>query len=408
MSAGNIYYFNPTCELAVTNGSFSYQPPLLLQQMEADLAILPFVFCSENDFVLTENKPSEKFIQDLKNAGFQIPHFCTLADLEAMPNGSFDEIIPWGWSPATHYKLARLKEKCSPGFKNSPVYNWQEVHKTLYERACSLSFLNELITSVNEDYLIPEELCGTTVFSTEEIEKQLNTHKQLVLKAPLSSSGRGIQMLRKTELDRSRRQWISGILKQQGYLIAEPYLEKLLDFSFQFKIKSKEEVDFLGISYFETNSNGQYQRTFLNITPEILTTNSDQKLNDKIQIIAELIGNKLINSVYAENYKGYIGIDALIFEYNNQLFIQPCIEINCRMNMGILTKCIEKRFYSNCVGKFEVFFGNQDHMYELKNKKMANSQLSFSKFLSKYFFVPLTEIKNGTRFFAYTTGELAR
>ncbi len=408
MPAGNLYYFNPTCELAVANGSFSYQPPLLLQQMEADLAILPFVFCSEADFVLTENKPSEKFVQDLKNVGFQIPHFCTQAELEAMPDGSFDEIIPWGWSPAAHYKLAKLKEKCSPEFKLNPVYNWREIHKTIYERASSLSFLYELINSANDNYLIPKELCGIKVFSSEEVEKQLNTHNQLVLKAPLSSSGRGIQMLRKTELDRSRKQWISGILKQQGYLIAEPYLNKLLDFSFQFQIKSKEDIDFLGISYFETNSNGQYQRTLLNIRPEIFTTKSDQKLIDKVEATAKLIGNKLINSVYAENYKGYLGIDALIFEYNNQLFIQPCIEINCRMNMGVLAKYVERKLSSESVGQFEVYFDNQGIICDFKNIKPENTQFVFNKLASDSFFLPLTETKTGTRFCAYTRVELPK
>ena len=121
MAKANVYYFNPTCELAVANNSFSYMPPLLLQEMERDLAILPFAFASDNDFVLTENLPSEGFLQQLNNAGFNLPTFCRLDNLEAMPSGSLGNIYPWGWSPAAHFKLKNLKEKCDPEFRISPV-----------------------------------------------------------------------------------------------------------------------------------------------------------------------------------------------------------------------------------------------------------------------------------------------
>lgn len=400
MPVGNVYYFNPTCELAVANGSFSYQPPLLLQQMEKDLATLPFVFCSETDFVLTENKPNEKFIENLSNAGFQVPHFSTQEELESMPDGSFNEIIPWGWSPATHYKLANLKEKCTDEFKNSPVFNWCEAHKMLYERATSLSLLNTLINSEPNKNLMPTELTGTKVCTINEIEYQLKIHKQLVVKAPLSSSGRGIQMIRKPELDRTRKQWISGIIKQQGYLVAEPYLKKKLDFSFQFKIKSKNEIDLLGISFFETNTSGQYQRTFLNIKPDILNPTTKINQEKEIQIIAELIKNKLVNSIYSINYRGYIGIDAMIFEYQNQLFIHPCIEINCRMNMGILAKLLENKINRESSGKFEIFHGDSQMLCSMINQNLASTQLiSKSKIISG--FLLLNEAKNNTRFSAY-------
>ena len=103
MAEANVFYFNPTCELAVANGSFSYQPPLLLQEMENDLSILPFVFCTENVFVLTEASPSTVFLQKLEKFGFELPQFCSLAELESLPDGSFEAIYPWGWSPATHF-----------------------------------------------------------------------------------------------------------------------------------------------------------------------------------------------------------------------------------------------------------------------------------------------------------------
>ena len=107
MAKADIYYFNPTCELAVANGSFSYMPPLLLQEMERDLSILPFIFGSDCDYVITEDLPTSGFIQNLKNAGFVLPNFCRLAELEALPTDSFENLYPWGWSPAAHFKLKK-------------------------------------------------------------------------------------------------------------------------------------------------------------------------------------------------------------------------------------------------------------------------------------------------------------
>lgn len=400
MALGNIYYFNPTCELAVANGSFSYQPPLLLQEMEHELAILPFIFCSENDFVLAESKPNEIFLQQLKNVGFNLPYFYNLAELEAMPEGSFNQIIPWGWSPSAHYKFSRLKEKCSPEFKKSPVYSWHEVHKTLYERSASLSFLHTILDSNTDENLITKDLTGTIVNSINEIETLLQKHKQLVIKAPLSSSGRGIQMIRKPELDKARKQWIGGVLKQQNYLVAEPLLEKKIDFSFQFRITSEKEVDFLGLSFFETNSNGQYQRTLINPNPELLLkTRNCAHLIEKMYFIAGKIQNELINSAYLQHYRGYLGIDAMIFEYQNKSLIHPCVEINSRMNMGILTKFLERKIYPESSGTFELFYGSPGQFSSFINDKIANQQQLgiHSRIL------PLTEGLPDTKFGAYAS-----
>ncbi len=40
----DIFYFNPTCEFAVANGSPNWQPNKLLKKMEDDLSVLPLFF----------------------------------------------------------------------------------------------------------------------------------------------------------------------------------------------------------------------------------------------------------------------------------------------------------------------------------------------------------------------------
>jgi len=387
--ANDVFYFNPTCELAVANGSFSYMPPHLLREFEQDCSALPFVFGTCNDFILTEKKTSPEFIKRLSDAGFEMPEFCSLKELTSSTIASFGAIFPWGWSPAAHFKLKKLKEKCSLPFQESPVYNWTEMHRTLYERMTSLCFLKKFLHDNPSDFFIERSMTGTKVIRIAEIESLLEKKHPLVLKAPLSSSGRGIQIIRKQELNTSNRQWISGILNQQSYLIAEPFLNKLADLSFQFRITDYGQPEYLGYSVFETNANGQYKSTLIH--PEIGTSHFSEiykEIEAIIGLTAARLYEALKDSVYAQLHRGFLGIDAMIYKDNEGLKMQPCIEINSRMNMGILTMQIEKKIDQNTSGKYELFYGTRGEFQQFvlkseyeKPLKMRNGKLS-SGFLS--------------------------
>ena len=402
MAKATIYYFNPTCELAVANGSFSYMPPLLLQKMERDLSVLPFIFASKNDFVLTENPPSIGFIQRLKDAGFDLPHFCSLNELEILPDGSISDISPWGWSPAAHFKLKNLKEKCSDEFKASPVFHWKSEHQLLFERSTSLNFLAEILANNSMDWFIDQSVTGIVVTRTEEIELLLRKHLPLVIKAPISSSGRGIQIIRKKELSVSNRQWISGVLKQQNYLVAEPFLEKLADLSFQFLVKDNCKIEFLGYSFFETNSNGQYSGTLIHPELEtILSAEHTAVFQEKIGETVQIIMDALKKSAYAKYHRGYLGIDSLLFMDHKQLFIQPCIEVNCRMNMGIISLLIEKKIQKDSIGKFGLWYSNSEKFMDFANEQSNNNRLRIKNGKVNSGFLSLVEEESNKKFGAY-------
>lgn len=398
MAQANIYYFNPTCELAVANGSFSYLPPLLLREMEQNLSALPFVFATENDFVLTGNHQSDQFLNYLSQKGFKLPKFRTISELEALPEGSFNAIIPWGWSPAAHFKFKNLKEKCT-----GDVSIWQEQCRLLYERKTSMELLKDILENNPFEWLATPSAIGQLVFNPEEIELLLEEHQKLVLKAPLSSSGRGIQIIRKSKLNNANKQWISGILKQQKYLIAELLLEKVIDLSFHFEIESETIINDLGFTFFETNSNGQYKGTYIHpdihkLIPEI--TNSEE-FTIRLRTVSNALKESLSNSVYSRLYKGFLGVDALLFREEDKLKIQPCIEVNCRMNMGILTKLLEDKVHQKASGKFEMFYGDsgQFGIFAQEQMDMNPVELSNGKLLSG--FVPLVEPDSEKRFGAY-------
>ena len=396
----NVYYFNPTCELAISNGSFSYMAPRLLRDFEEDCSILLFVFSTEGDYLLTEEKPSSYFIQMLRDAGFNLPVFVNREEISS--KNELNKLSPWGWSPATHFLFKTLKDKCSSNFKESPVFNWHENHRLLFERRTSLNFLIKLLNNEPLDFLIPKVRTGTIVDTIEEIELLLNKHTALVLKSPLSSSGRGIQIIRKQSLNASNKQWISGVLQQQLYLIAEPYLDKLIDFSFQFMISDKGEPEYLGYSIFETNSNGQYKSTLINSQIEtILPKELYGNVQEMIDLTSELLTLNLRNSMFTTWHRGFLGIDAMIYKEVKEIKLQPCIEINSRMNMGILTMQLEKYVHPEAKGKFELYYGKKGEYEQFANQLTLEKPfiLKNGKLFSG--FMPLVEPNSSKQFGAY-------
>ena len=58
-----------------------------------------------------------------------------------------------------------------------------------------------------------------------------------------------------------------------------------------------------------------------------------------------------------KNYKGYIGVDMMICSNNDYSYsLHPCVEINMRMNMGVLCSIITKKFVEEGKGPFRAYF----------------------------------------------------
>ncbi|HSM48123.1 MAG TPA: hypothetical protein VK872_09945, partial [Draconibacterium sp.] len=197
----NIFLFNPTCEYAVANGSPNWQPNRLLQKMEADLSVLPLFFAGKNDFVLVDQMPTKEFIQSLKHIMIEIPGF--ILKNETNNNQQFlqlpkNKLIPWGWSPAAHQNLLPLKQSCSVEFRQSPVYNWKPEHREITSRKFAIDILQQVCNSINADYLLPTEHTPKICNTQNDFENAIRQWGKIMVKAPWSSSGRGLQPITKT------------------------------------------------------------------------------------------------------------------------------------------------------------------------------------------------------------------
>ena len=400
----NLYYFNPTCEYAIANGDPAWHPNKILQKMETDLATLPLFLAKSDDCVIVDKIPSELFINSLKKLGINVPRFITKK--EAKINQKFtllkrNKLIPWGWSPAVHKILLPLKASCSHEFKNSPVFNWQPKHRDLYSKKFASTILKTLLNEYANEHFIPKSQLTEVCTTQQEIEKLLGEWGEVMIKAPWSSSGRGLQPITKTPVHPKVWDKLLAIIKDQGYVIVEPYLNKVLDLAFLFEI-IKGKIKFIGFSNFTTDYKGQYNGNRLNGLPN----NLDNEVLEFTHYVPKKIIPQLIEILelteLAKLYEGYIGVDTLIYRNEkNELKINPCLEINVRHSMGLLSLKLEKFIHSNKKGVYKTYYKPGYTFFQFKKEMEIKYPLKIKNSKIESGFFPLTEALENTLFGAY-------
>jgi len=392
MSRPDIFLFNPTCEYAVANGNASWQPNRLLQKMEEDLGTLPLFFARPEDIVLVKRAPSGHYLSALESWGIPLPGFGLLEDAV---NGKLSEITPgwlkpWGWSPAAHRILKPLKKACSREFLDSPASQWLPRHRDLYSKKFALEILRDLLPLLPPEKVLTNSLLPRVCTTRNETSDLVEQWDQLMIKAPWSSSGRGLQPITKKPVVPKVWEKVTGIINEQGYAMAEPLLDKVLDIALQFELK-KGKVTFLGMSIFLTDKKGQYQGNYLKRWPQDTPEEVRQFAGSLPGLLAGTLAKTIENSPLAEYYEGVFGVDTLLFrDRAGALRVNPCLEINVRQNMGLLSLRLAKLLAPQSRGVFKTFY------------QPGHTFLSFKKAMEKNYPPRLAGKKMHTGFFALT------
>ncbi len=379
--------------MAIANGSPYYQAPAILREFEDELAPILLLFASAHDHVIKETAPPALFMERLDELGLSKAECLPKADSLEMVQNAPVHLHPWGWSPAELNYLSGYRQPSAIQTRSNQIAT-----SDLFQRKHAVRFINDFLDENPQPFFPQKEERPQLLDSLEAIEKYFLKHPQIVLKSPLSSSGRGLQVIRKSQLNDSNKRWIKTILSQQNYLVAEPLLNKKTDLSFQFELKPLGEIAFLGISYFKTNNNGQYLGHHLNPAADLAY---DYFKKDELTTIASSLTDQLRKSCFQSLYHGFLGIDALVYEVDRKIKIQPCLEINPRFNMGILSRVIEQKIHPESSGLFLTYY-HPEKSYQAfaeeqakKNPPIVTDQLLRKGFLS------LTAPKIGSLFGAY-------
>ena len=216
--------FNPEHDLALANGDAHYLAPRNIREMAHDLAPLM-------DYLAWDT--------------------------------------PWGWDAA----IVNYLHKSGIPRQELPNDAMLAALRTRSERITAHHLLQQMLP-------LSGHLTGESYVcrSLDDIKACATQHSHLLLKAPLSGSGKGLRHLNFNENDnhpsgrkststltsslKKVERWADALIRRHGYLTAEPYYDKVQDFAMEF-IVADGQCHFIGYSLFTTDTHGRYDSNLL-------------------------------------------------------------------------------------------------------------------------------------------------
>lgn len=327
-----IHIFNPEHDIALASNLANFTAPHAGRQLRNDLGFLPILWASEGDVVLVDDVASAERswhrvrsrIATYIDAGRLEPSNISFANFK-QPVWSLHttRIEPWGWDKALCTTLKRL------GICNSLLPSPQQLEAIRQQSHRRLAA--HLLPSLRIDGTVGESF---ECMSEEAVAAHLQHYGHIVLKAPWSSSGRGIRFCNDSQprdpgKTANDNRWLQNLLQRQGSVMVEPYYNKVKDFGMEFHIDDSGIIHYDGLSLFHT-VNGAYAGNILateSAKREMISRYIPVTLLDTVQ---ELIVSRLS----LENYVGPFGVDMMVVADDSRFLLHPCVEINLRRTMG--------------------------------------------------------------------------
>ena len=319
-----LYVFNPSHDLALANGSVSYMSPESTRRFTNDLAYLPAWYAERG--------------QVLVPRGFHwqppIPLPVYYITTDKLRQKEFDQVLPWGWNES----LCKQLHELGIALEVMPSHDeLQQIrllsHRTIARHA--MLFMHERHPS----WLLPEPCEMLT--DMDEVASYVASHDHFVFKAPWSGSGKGI-FFAQAPLTDSLSGWCRRTIYKQGSVMAEPALAKVQDFAMEFLI-DENRVAFAGYSLFESEPTGIYRANRLMSDEEI-----EQSLAEWVDVtqLEELKVDyiEFLTERVMPHYKGYVGVDMMVYQQDEQYHIDPAVELNLRMTMGMVARLFYDRY----------------------------------------------------------------
>ncbi len=330
-----LHIFNPEHDIALAANLSNFTAPHAGRQLRADLGFIPALWAKEGDIVMVDNveyaeKAWKRFrhrMNSLLNRSVSTAetncfHGGNSLFLQRKLLGTLSEnfeIHPWGWDRALKAELIRSNIPTSFLSSEENI----DLIRQMSHRRMAASLLSKLKScdTVGESFECTKE---------EEVEALLSEYKQIVMKAPWSSSGRGLRFLDKDRTPFQQQSgWFRNLIIKQGSVMVEPLYNKVKDFGMEFSADGAGNIQYEGLSLFHT-VNGAY-------VGNILATEKSKREMISRYIPIDFLDNikqKIIAELSLGSYKGPFGIDMMIVAGKDKFMLHPCVEINLRRTMG--------------------------------------------------------------------------
>jgi len=344
-----LHVFNPEHDLALAANLSNFTSPHAGRQLRMDIGFLPAIWAAGDDVVLVED------VEAAQRDFARVMHrsFDRFVDKRQLARLGITHVEPWGWDLALRSFLIRY------GVGAVPAEEEIGVIRDLSHRKHAIDLLRTL------------DFEGTTGRSWQAdgmaaVQQALQDCQRIVVKAPWSSSGRGIRFVEGTILMISQQRWIQNVIDRQGSVVIETYCHKVKDFGMEFESDGEGHVHYLGLSLFHTQ-NGAYTGNILASEEE-----KQEKISRYLSMhLLEKVQEKIcacLGKLYCGKYAGPFGVDMMVVRGNDQqhFLLNPCVEINLRRTMGHVALALSKQMPSDHVMRVEY----SDKTYKLKIKQI--------------------------------------
>jgi hypothetical protein len=162
----------------------------------------------------------------------------------------------------------------------------------------------------------------------EEVEIFERRVGPAVMKAPWSSSGKGLMMVSSP----TSRGWMQTTVAREGAVVCERWMDRVQDFALEFTVEESGAVRYEGLSVFRTSPTGRYVAHDF-VTPEEQRAALMQWVSEEEVLRWCVWWQKRLEAedIRAFSYAGPMGVDMLVDADGK---INPCVELNWRMTMG--------------------------------------------------------------------------
>ena len=340
-----LYVFNPEHDLALAANLSNFTSPLAGRKLRHDLGYIPALWAGDDDYILVDDVQQAEAAYGLLRAelGLKPKLFVDKKQLNRL---YINKVEPWGWDLALRSFLLRY------GVDAVPTEEEIAVIRELSHRRHAAQLLAQL------------QMDGTTGVAVEarcmdDVRRMMDKYTRIVVKAPWSSSGRGVRFIDAARqihnsqftihnsqftihnsqctihnsqftIDNVQLHWIENVIEKQGSVMVEPCYDKVMDFGMEFESDGEGHVSYLGLSLFHT-VNGAYTGNIIANEETKTAMLNMVKLDNVKCCICDVLGEKLHGK-----YRGPFGVDMMVVKADDGegVLLHPCVEINLRRTMG--------------------------------------------------------------------------
>ncbi len=311
-----LHIFNPETDFALAHGKRQYTAPQAVRKLRQSLAALPAIWAEPGDCILL----LDEYV-DTPYSRIAVERGVVIVSEIALKSLEISRVVPWGWNPDIAARLERLGVDTAL-MPDAPALS--KLRKLAHRRT-TIGFHQFINAQIGYGCVddVPAELRDI-----EAVEAWLDQTPDSYLKAPWSSSGRGV--LHTPTMSRSAvLSWAKGIIRSQGSVMAEVASTKSIDFASEWVCAGGKAV-YSGMSVFNTDIRGGYSGNMV-AADDVLRREIGQHtemLDDVIEV-----QRQAIDKFIAPYYNGCLGIDMLCDEAGR---INACVEVNIRHTMGFV------------------------------------------------------------------------